>query len=54
MQLKDYFTGRSTSIESNIPDLDEIKELTGDSETRKLLIAAVAITAIGFIAAVFF
>lgn len=54
MQLKDYFTGRSTSIESKISDMDEIKKLTSDSEIRKLLIAAAAITAVGFIAAVFF
>jgi serine/threonine-protein kinase len=54
MQFKDYFTGRSTSVESKLPDMDELRELTSDSVIRNLLIAAVTLTAFGFIAAVFF
>lgn len=54
MQLKDYFTGRSSSFESKVPDLDEIRELTNDSVIRNLFVAAAVLTAIGFIAAVFF
>jgi eukaryotic-like serine/threonine-protein kinase len=49
LQLKDYFTSRSMIIESQLPKLDEIKELTEDSAIQKLLFSAAALTIIGFI-----
>lgn len=54
MQLKDYFTGQSTSLDSKIPELNEIREFTNDSVVRNLLLVSAALSIIGFIAAIFF
>ena len=54
MQLKDYFTGQTSSFESRLPDMDVVKEYSADPVIRNFLIASAALTVIGFIAAVFF
>jgi serine/threonine protein kinase len=48
VQLKDYFTGRSLAIETQVPAFDEIKELAEDAGIRKLLISAAFLTILGF------
>jgi eukaryotic-like serine/threonine-protein kinase len=54
MQLKDYFTGQSTSFETKISEFEEIKEFTNDSVVRNLLILSACLTIISFFAALFF
>ena len=54
MQLKDYFTGQTSSFETRGLEVDMVKEYAADPAIRNLLIASAALTLIGFIAAVFF
>lgn len=54
MQLKDFFTGQSTSLESKISEFEEIKEFTNDSVVRNLLILSACLTIISFFAALFY
>jgi serine/threonine-protein kinase len=54
MQLKDYFTGQTTSFDTKMPEMEVVKEYAGDPLIRNLLIASAALTIIGFVAAVFF
>jgi len=54
MQLKDYFTGLTSSFETRGFEVDVVKEYSADPTIRNFLIASAALTVIGFIAAVFF
>ncbi len=54
MQLKDYFTGQTSSFETKEYGVDVLKEFTGDPVIRNFLIASALLTLIGFFTAVFF
>jgi len=54
MQLKDYFTGQTSSFETRVPEMNLVKESIADPVIRNFLIASAALTVIGFISALFF
>ncbi len=54
MQLKDYFTGLTSSYDSRISEKYVLKKYGADPVIRNFLIASAALTIIGFITAVFF
>ena len=54
MQLKDYFTGQTSSFDIRGSEKDAVKEYAADPVIRNFIIASAALTLIGFIAAVFF
>ena len=53
-QLKDYFTGQTTSFENKLSDLESIKEFAKEPLIRNLLIASAALTVVGFLAAIIY
>jgi serine/threonine protein kinase len=54
MQLKDYFTGQTSSFETRVPEMNLVKEYIADPVIRNFLIVSAALTVLGFIAALFF
>jgi serine/threonine-protein kinase len=54
MQLKDYFTGQTSSFENKGNEGDMIEEFMSDQTIRKILVVSAMLTLIGLIAAVFF